>query len=153
MLFSDRLWTLKLGLALVIFSLLCHWAEQDLGEIHPKIEAGALDLPELQGKSVHVGAHTVLAVTMDGFEVESNVGPFHVSSTTPAPQVGDSVSFVGRFAGPRRVVASAVHVEEGYLWKRGLNYGISSLTVLLFLWIVKKRFRWRLSEGLFRSRY
>jgi len=151
--FSDRYWISKLALAAGAFALLCHRAETEIGDFRPEIEAGALGTPLVQDKTVHAWARTVLAITADGFDIDTKVGPIHVVSAPPSPSPGDSVSVVGRISGPRQVVASAVQVEEGYLWKRGLNYGLSSLTVLAFLWIVRKRFRGRLSQGLFRARY
>ncbi len=151
--FSDRLWTLKLGLTVALFTFLCTLANRQIGEILPDIELGALGSPSVLGKSVHLWARQVVAVTADGFDIDTKVGPFHVQSPFPLPAVDDYVSFAARITGPRRVVASAFEVNHGYLWKRGLNYGLSSAVVIVFLWIVRRRFRGRLSEGLFRSRY
>ena len=73
--------------------------------------------------------------------------------TPDRPPPGEFVSVVGRIAGNRRIEAVSVQVNEGWAWKRPLNYVVSVATVLVFLWLVRKRFRMRLSEGLFRSRF
>lgn len=150
---SDRFWGLKLALALGLFALLCRQAQGEFGKLHPDLEAAAADIREIRGKTVHVWAHPVLALVPDGFEIGSDVGAFHVRSPSPAPRVGDRVSLVATVLGPRRLAASRVKVEDGYFWKRGLNYGLSSLTLLAFLWMARKRYQFRLSEGLLRSRY
>jgi hypothetical protein len=152
-LFSDRGWALKLGLTVGIFAILSHQADRRISEIHPDLRLGASSVELVRGKTIHGWARKVLAVTPDGFDVETSVGPFHVTYPDPGPRVGDYVSFVGEIVALRHVVASGIQINTGYLWKRGLNYGLSSVTVLAFLWIVRRRFRWKLSEGLFRSRY
>jgi len=151
--FSDRGWALKMGLALALFALLCGRAHREIGELHPEIEHGALLMDPVRGKTIHAWAHPVLAVTPDGFDIDTKAGPFHVTARHPFPSVGQYVTVIGEVVAPRHFAASAVQVNEGYRWKRGLNYGLSSVTVLAFLWLIRKRFRWRLSEGLFRGRY
>ena len=155
-LFSDRFWVFKLGLAVGAFALLCRQSDRQIGDLFPETEYAAAISDAYRGKAIHAWAHKVLAVSDDGFDFETKAGPVHVTPSPPSPlspKPGDFVSFVGRIVAPKRVVASVLRIEKGYIWKRGLNYGVSILTVLAFLWIVRRRFRWRMSEGLFRSRY
>lgn len=152
-LFSDRLWALKLGGALALFGYLCHRSATEISELQPDIEAGAIQSDRLRGLTIRAWAYKVLAITGDGFDIQTSVGPFHVTSSTPPPRVGGYVSILGEFVEPRHLVARRVQDNPGYLWKRGLNYGLSSLTVVVFLWMVRRRFRWRPWEGMFRSRY
>ena len=152
-LFSDRAWPLKVGVAFSLFALLCARASREIGEIQPEIEDGVVRMERVRGVTIRAWARKVLAVSDDGFDIGTKVGPIHVTSALPAPEVGQFVSIVGEFVRPRLLAARAVQVNTGYLWKRGLNYGLSTATVLVFLWIVRKRFRWRPSGGLLRSRY
>jgi hypothetical protein len=152
-LFSDRAWPLKMALALAVFALLGHRASREISELQPEIEEGAVRIDHVRGRSIHVWAREVLRVTSDGFDIDTKIGPFHITCALPAPQVGQYVSLVGEFVEPRRLVAREVQVNPGYPWKRGANYGLSAVTVLAFLWIVRRRFRWSLSGGLLRSRY
>jgi hypothetical protein len=153
LLFSDRAWPLKMGLALALFALLCGRASREISELQPEIEEGAIRIDHVRGSLIHVWARRVLTVTADGFDIDTKIGPFHVTSPFPAPTVGQYVSVVGEFVEPRHLAARGVQVNAGYLWKRGTNYGLSAATVLVFLWIVRKRFRWRPGGGLLRSRY
>ena len=152
-LFNDHFWFVKLGLAIGLFALLCRRSKEEVADILPPAEVAVNDSAELRGKMVHAWALRVAGVTEDGYDVETYAGPVHLVDSSSRPSAGDYVSFYARIAGPRRVVATFVRIEAGYFWKRGLNYGLSALTVLVFLWIVRRHFRWRLSEGLFRSRY
>lgn len=152
-LFSDRAWPLKAGVALSLFALLGARASREIREVQPEIEDGVLRIDQVRGKSIHVWASKVLALRSDGFELATTVGPFHVVSAGPPPGVGQYVSLVGEFVEPRCMATREVRVNAGYRWKRGLNYSLSGLTVVAFLWIVRKRFRFRPSGGLFRSRY
>jgi hypothetical protein len=152
-LFSDRAWPFKLGIAIALFAALCGRAHREIGGLHPEIESGAVAIENVRGKTIHAWALPILGATGDGFDVETKVGPFHVTWPSPAPAPGQYVTLTGTIVEPRHVVASAIRVNTGYRWKRGLNYGLSSATVLAFLWIVRRRFRWRLSEGLLRGRY
>ena len=152
-LFSDGGWPLKLGIALGLFALLCNRAHREIGELHPRIESGAVGMEGVRGRILHAWAKRVLGAGGDGFDVDTDVGPFHVTWPHSRPEPGEFVTFTGTIVEPRHVVASAVQINTGYYWKRGLNYALSSVTVLAFLWVVRKRFRWRPSAGLFRSRY
>lgn len=152
-LFSDRYWILKVGLAVGLFAILCRRSNRELAEIHPDIQYAAAETDLYLGKMVHAMGHRVLAVTPEGFDLETGAGPVRVAGRVPSPKPGDHVTIEGRIAAPKRIEASALRIDEGYLWKRGLNYALSSLTVLAFLWFVRRRFRWKLTEGVFRSRY
>src|SRR5207249_1101138 len=99
---------------------------RELSVLHPEIERGALSIEQVRGKTINVWAHKVLAVRGDGFDVETKVGPFHVTWAQP-PSPGDYVTLRGTFVEPRHLVASAIQINTGYRWKRGLNYGLSSV--------------------------
>ena len=151
--FSDRFWVIKLGFALGLLALLCRRADRELGELHPAIDDVGAGLENLRGKTIHAWARRVHRVIPDGVEIETKNGPLRLTALLPAVEADDYVSFTGLVAGPRHVVASVARATPGFLWKRGLNYGLSAATVLAFLWLIRRRFRWRLSEGLFRGRY
>lgn len=153
MLFSDRFWTIKVLLAAGLFGWLCSRADRELSELRPMIESTAGPIEGHRGKGVSFWAKRVLAVRPDGFDVQSKVGPIHIVAASPYPKAGDYVSAVGRIVERRRIEATATYVNQTYLWKRGLTYGVSVATVLAYLWLIRRRFRWRASEGIFRSRY
>jgi hypothetical protein len=151
-LFSDRVWILKLALAGGLFSLLCHRAEVDVPRVYPPPEAPARPgLPEL-GRTLYMGVRPVLATAPDGFDVQTRAGPCRILHPGPAPATGSFVSLVGVIEGPRLVRAVRIHPIDGWLWKRTANYAVSIATLLGCLWLARRRFRWRLKEGLFRSR-
>lgn len=154
-LFSDRCWLLKLGLALGILSLLCARAPREIAAITPSVEDGVLDFEHARDKKMMAWTIRVHAVSPEGFDAVTKAGPVHVSTRglTPIPVPGQVVSVVGRFVEPRRIEATLIRLDDHHELNRGLNYGLSSLTVLGFLFLVRRRFRVRLREGLFRSRY
>jgi hypothetical protein len=63
------------------------------------------------------------------------------------------VTVVARPAGHRTVEALRLQVNEGFAWKRPLNYAVSVLVVIGYLWLVRRRFRWRIEEGVLRGKY
>lgn len=154
-LFSDRAWTLKLALTVVILSILCSRARREIPDVLPSVEDGILAYERTRGKPILTWATTVISVSGEGFEVDSKAGRFQVTPVVrqPLPLPGQLVTLGGRFVEPRRFEATTVRIEDGFGLKRGLNYALSSVTVLVFLFLVRRRFRIRLREGLFRSRY
>ena len=150
-LFSDRLWIAKLALAACLFVWMCHFAQARISDLHPKVSRVAVFGDSMRGRRVSVSAREVLGHAPDGFDIETDVGPMRIL-TPERPAQGTLVTVVGLVAGKGRIEATRVQVNEGWEWKRPLNYGVSVATVLVFLWLVRRRFRWRLSEGLFRSR-
>lgn len=150
-LFSDRLWLVKLALAAGLFAWMCHFAQAEIREIHPNVSRVAMFGDALRNKQVSVSAREVVGHAPDGFDVDTDVGPMRILTAERPPQ-GTIVTVRGRVAGNRRIEATRVQINEGWEWKRPLNYGVSVATVLVFLWLIRGRFRLRLSEGLFRSR-
>ena len=150
--FSDRLWILKAAAALGLFGWLCTDARRTLSELQPDLERVALYTNDLNAHVIHAAGKQVRSSDAAGFEVSTRVGPMRVLSALHPP-VGATVSMNVRPVGPRTVQALSVQVHEGYAWKRPLNYGISILTVIAYLWIIRKRFRWRIEEGVIRSKY
>jgi hypothetical protein len=150
-LWSDRLWILKPAAAILCFSWLGHRAAADFGRLYPSADRLAVDAERLEGKTVTLSARPVLGPAPDGFDVATYVGPMRVVAAERPPS-GARVSVLGRAAGTRRIEAVRVQVNEGWAWKRPLNYAVSTATLLVFLWLIRGRFRSRLSEGLFRSR-
>lgn len=150
--FSDRWWILKAGAALGLLAWLCTDTRRVVSALHPNIERVALYNDSLRGLTMHVWAEKVESVDESGFRIQTRVGPVHVRTATPL-KAGDVVSAVVRPLGPRRVEAVDLKVHEGYGWKRPLNYGISIATVIGFLWLVRRRFKWTPDAGVFRSRY
>lgn len=150
--FSDRLWIVKVGLALGLFSWLGHDARRASLDLNPDVERVALNPAGHEHQLIHLEAERVQSVSPSGFEISSKVGPVWILTPTPPP-VGEHVSFVARPAGPRILQAVALRVSHGFEWKRPLNYTVSVLTVLLYLWIIRDRFRWRIEQGVLRSRY
>jgi len=150
-LFSDRLWTVKLAVALALLAALCHRARRDYERDYPSYRRVPVYSARLKDRTVSLWAKTVTATAPDGFDIATDVGPFHVISPQ-RPPVGERVSLVGRVAGPRTLEALAVQPNEGVAWKRPVNYIVSILAAALFFLWMSRRFRWPLSTGLFRSR-
>lgn len=148
---SDRFWLAKLALAAALFALLCHDARARIGPLQPSYARVSVYGEKLRGQTVSAQAYEVLGHAPDGFDLDSGAGPMRIV-TAERPPVGETVSIVGRIAGNRRIEATRVQVNEGWRWKRPLNYAVSIATVLVFLWLARGRFRMRLAEGLFRSR-
>lgn len=149
---SDRFWFLKLALAAGLFAFLCRWAQSDISSVEPDVETALYDFEHVRGKPVYMWAKQVLTKQEGRFTVGTRVGPFEVLSPLQ-PQVGDHVIVVGRITGPRTVTAHGARVMDGYLWKRPLNYGLSAVTLVVYLWLIRRRFRWTPERGLFRGRF
>ncbi len=150
-LFSDRYWILKLALAAGLLAALCHRSRREFSELNPNYRKVPVHFEKLRGRTVHLWAKTVAATAPDGFDVETDVGLFRVISPD-RPPVGEQVSVVARVAGPRTLEAAAVQRNEGNRWKRPLMYAASLATLAVFFMWARRRFRWPLREGLFRSR-
>jgi hypothetical protein len=150
--FSDRWWIAKAAVALLLLAGLCARADRTLREIHPDVEQAAFFTDELRNKTIIVWGRKVLSRDAAGFEIDTKVGPVRVLTPEPPP-LGEVISAVTRPTGPRTLTATSLQINAGWAWKRPLNYILSVLTVLAYLWIVRGRFRWRIEEGVFRSRY
>jgi hypothetical protein len=150
--FSDRWWIAKAAAALLLLAGLCTRADRTLREIHPDVEQVALFTDELRNKTIILWGKRVLSRDAAGFEVDTKVGPVRVLTPEPPPE-GVVISAVTRPTGPRLLTATSLQINAGWAWKRPLNYILSVLTVLAYLWIVRGRFRWRIEEGVIRSRY
>ncbi len=150
--FSDRWWIAKAGVALLLLAGLCSRADRTLRDIHPDVERVALFTEDLRNKTIILWGKRILSRDATGFEVDTKVGPVRVLTPEPPPE-GEVISAVTQPTGPRTLRALSLQINAGWTWKRPLNYAISVLTVLAYLWIVRGRFRWRIEEGVFRSRY
>jgi len=150
--FSDRWWIAKVAAAILLLAGLCRRADRVLHELHPDVERVALFTDDLRDKTVILWGRKVLSRDATGFEIDTRVGPVRVL-TTEAPPAGEYISAVTRPVAARTLAAVTLQINAGWGWKRPLNYGISLLTLLVYLWIVRGRFRWRLEEGVLRSRY
>ena len=150
--FSDRFWLLKIALAAGVFVLLCRAARRDFHVLTPDVGRTTDESDRLKGRRVYIWAMRVTAIHEDGFSFQSKAGPIRMISSLQ-PEVGDRIHAVARVAGPKLVEGERVRVMVGYAWKRGLNYGLSALCVLVYLWLIRRRFRWNPEAGLFRSRY
>ncbi len=150
--FSNRLWIVKLALALGLFLLVCRLCAQELSAIHPDSDWVALPPPDAVGKTVFLFARRVRAHTPDGFIVDHSMGPYRIVSAT-RPESGERVSVRARILGPRLLQAEAWQSNEGHALKRPLNYVLSVLVVIVVLWMFRGLFRVPIREGLFRSRY
>jgi hypothetical protein len=151
LLFGDRFRLVKHALALFLFVGLCTWTNARLGPIHPPMGGVPIYGDIWRDKIIAPQGYLVVAHTPDGFDLESKGGTIRIL-TAERPPVGEHVSLVGRIAGNGRIEALRIQVNEGWRWKRPLNYGVSVLVLLVFLWLIRDRFRIRLAEGLFRSR-
>ncbi len=150
--FSDRGWILKAALALGLLAWLCRDARRQISAGHPDLERAALPSAADIDGAIYLWAKKVQAHEPGGFRIDSRVGPLHLESAT-RPPVGEYVSIVARPVAPRVLKVESLQINEGFGWKRPLNYGISILTLAGYLWIIRRRFRWRIHEGVFRSRY
>jgi hypothetical protein len=150
--FSDRFWILKLALATGALVALCHRARTEFEKVQPSFRKAPVYFEKVRGKIVtNLWAKPVTAHAPDGFDISTDLGLFRVISPE-RPPIGERVSLVARVTGPRTLEASAVQRNEGVSWKRPVNYIVSILTVAIFLLWARRRFRWPLHEGLFRSR-
>ena len=150
--FSDRLWLLKAAAAVGLLSLVCTVSHQDITLRQPPVERVALSWEALRDRTFHNIAERVLAADDRSFQFKTQVGPMRILTDSPPP-VGSYVSFNARPVGPRTLQALALDVHSGYTWKRPLNYVISILTLLGYLWLIRKRFSWKPEQGFFRGRY
>ncbi|HVR86203.1 MAG TPA: hypothetical protein VMU54_17910 [Planctomycetota bacterium] len=150
--FTDRWWSVKAASALLLFGVVSARSGGTLSELHPELERTALFTESLRGKTLILWGRKVLTADADGFEIDSRVGPIRVLTPHPPP-VGAYVSGIAQPTGPRTLTASSVHVNAGFVWKRPLNYALSILVVIGYLWSVRRLFRWRIAEGVFRGKY
>jgi len=150
-LFGDRLWILKLAVAAGLLAALCHRARREFAEAFPSYRSIPVYFENQRGKTFYLWAKAVVAAAPDGFDIQTDVGRFRVVSPE-RPPAGERVSIVGRATGPRTIEAAAVQRNEGLAWKRPVNYAVSIGTFLVFLLWVRRRFRWPIRDGFFRSR-
>lgn len=150
--FSDRWWIAKAAAALLLLAGLCRRADRGLEELHPDVERVALFTDDLRNKTVILWGRKVLSRDATGFEIDTRVGPVRIL-TTEAPAAGQYISAVARPVAARTLQATTLQINAGWNWKRPLNYAISVLTLLAYLWIIRGRFRGRIEEGVLRSRY
>ena len=150
--FSDRWWIAKAAAAILLLAGLCRRSDHVLHEIHPDVERVALFTDDLRDKTVILWGKKVLSRDATGFEIDTRVGPVRIL-TTEAPPAGEYISAVTRPVAARTLQATTLQINAGWRQKRRLDYGISVLTILVYLWIVRGRFRWRIEEGVLRSRY
>ena len=150
--FSDRGWILKLGAAMGLLALLCSAARRYHDIENPSLDRAAV-FSEADRKRVYHGwGMKIDAVEPAGFRIDSTAGPIHFVSDV-RPPAGEYVSFLARATGPRTLEVVRMQVCMGFGWKRPLTYLVSILTLAGFVWLVRDRFRWRIHEGVFRSRY
>jgi hypothetical protein len=153
-LFSDRFWGAKLAVALGLFAVLGARSEGDSPEsATAEADHSAKPMAVMRGRRVQFWGHRVLSISGTEFEIDSDVGPIRILGPTALPQDARYVSGVGTVLDTRLVRATELRVNPGYPIKRGLTYGVSVLTVLGYLWFVRRRFGWRPEEGVLRSRY
>jgi hypothetical protein len=150
--FSDRCWLLKLGAALGLLALLSNHTRTVLSSVDPDIERIVLNWTGYRDHTFHLAAKQVLSVDETGFEIGTRVGPMRVRTPNP-PRIGTWITANVRPVGPRLLEPSQLKALEGYVWKRPLNYAISVATLLAYLWLIRRRFRWVPEAGVFRSRY
>lgn len=150
--FSDRGWILKFSAVLGLLALLCSTARRLNAFDSPELDRAAVFQQSDRHRPYHGWGMRVAAVEPAGFRIDSAAGPIHFVSDM-RPPAGEYVSFLARATGPRTLEVVRMQVCEGFAWKRALTYGVSILTLVGFLWIVRPRFRWRIHEGVFRSRY
>jgi hypothetical protein len=150
--FTDRWWLLKAASALLLFAVHSAASGELLRELSPELERAVFFTEDLRNKTFTFWGRKVLAADAAGFEVGSRLGPIRVLTPHPPP-VGAYVSAVTRPTGYRTLTASSVQVNAGFAWKRPLNYALSILVVIGYLWSVRHHFRWRIQDGVFRGKY
>lgn len=150
--FTDRWWFAKLAAALLLFAALSSVSGNLIEDLHPIAERTALSWDEVKDKTILVLGKKVESADAEGFTYQSAVGPLRVLTPTPPP-VGEFVSAVTRPVGPRTLRASFVQINAGWAWKRPLNYAISILVLLAYLFHHRRLFRWPAAGGVLRGRY
>jgi len=150
--FSDRGWLLKAAAALGLLALVLAHSRRRISIEFPRIEQMAFFNESLRDHSVYLWGYQVRAVEATGFQINTGVGPMHVLSTHPV-SVGEYVTVIARPVGHRTVEARRLQVNEGFVWKRPLNYAVSVVVLIGYLWLVRRRFRWRIQDGVLRGKY
>jgi hypothetical protein len=148
--FSDRGWACKVAGALLAFASLCHHSARSLSDLLVDDEFVATKPHLVRGKLTHLWAKTVTAADPGGVTLACALGPVRVEGVRAA--TGDVVTVVGVVEGPRLVRALRFQQNEGYRWKRPLNYAISLLTLGVVLAAAARRLRLRLRDGLLEAR-
>ena len=150
--FTDRWWILKAASALLLFALISDRSAGMVSELHPDVEQVAVFTDDLRTKTFSFWGKKVLTADAAGFEIPSKVGPIRVLTSNPPP-VGAYVGAIARAKGPRTLMASYIQINAGFEWKRPLNYVLSILVVIGYLWSVRRLFRWRIEDGVLRGKY
>jgi len=150
--FSDRGWLLKVAAVLGLLALLLSASRRRISTEFPRIEQMAFFNESLRERRVFLFGYKVRAIEASGFQIDSAVGPMHVLSTHPVA-VGDYVTVVARPAGHRSIEALRLQINEGFAWKRALNYALSVFVLIGYVCLVRRRFRWRIQDGVLRGKY
>jgi hypothetical protein len=150
--FSNRWWLLKATSALLLFAFISDRSSRTLNELYPEIERVAIFTEDLRSRTLTFWGRKVLSSDTAGFEIGSRLGPIRVLTPNPPP-VGVYVSAAARPTSIRTLTATSVHINAGFIWKRPLNYALSILVVLGYLWSVRRLFRWRIEDGVIRGKY
>lgn len=150
--FSNRFWLLKAAVVLLLFAALGTASHRLLERLHPQVEQIAVFREDLRDKTIILWGRKVLTADAAGFEINTRVGPIRVLTPTPPP-VGVYISTIARPTGTRTLTASSVQINAGWAWKRPLNYVLSILVVIGYVWSIRRLFRWRIGDGVLRGRY
>jgi hypothetical protein len=150
--FTDRWWIAKAAAALLLFAALSHRTADTLERLHPGLNRASLFTDDIKDKSFVIWGKKVLTADAQGFEVQSHAGPIRILVPTP-PTPGEYVSTIARAVGPRTLRASFVQINAGWSWKRPLNYIVSALVVLAYLFHHRRLFRWSADGGILKGRY
>jgi hypothetical protein len=150
--FSDRGWLIKVAATLGLLALVLNVSRRRINIEYPHIERMAFFDESMRDRRVFLWGYKVRALDATGFQINTWVGPMHVLSAHPVA-VGDYVTVIARPAGHRSVEALRLQVNEGFGWKRPLNYAVSVLVLIGYLWLVRRRFRWRIQDGVLRGKY
>lgn len=148
-LFSNRFAAVKVVAALAVVTLLCYLTHARITAQHPNVEAIRTDPAEAEGKTAILSPQKIAAVGTDSFVIESDGIPIVVRARGDWKK-GERVAVRGivRDGG---IDAVEVRRLPGYLWKRGIVYGVSAVLAFAFLALFLRRTDLR--RGIFETKY
>lgn len=144
-LWGDRFAWLKVGLALGAVTLLCGLGSRVYGTRYPSAGAIRRNPERFEGRTTVLPPAAIRRSGIDSFLVHT----VEVRSKGTWKE-GEMVAVRGIVRGGA-IEAETVRRLPGYLWKRGVMYGVSALTAFVILTQLLRRTRLR--DGLFVSRY
>lgn len=151
--FSNKLYFVKIAIALSAVTWLSYSSGEHFSEKHPHFYQ-YLALSEESHNKI-IGTDTDKVVKIDYFEksfqIEEEGFVIKVKGATEMPSIGDFVSMWARFdkSGFLQPLPQKMVIHKNYKFKRGLMYGISIAVISTWLFYFIKVFKPNLHKGFF----